>query len=1054
MPPKRAMGVHSDYAPQMKQRRTWDTYPNSAPQTGQNNSAIAPSTIESWYNSPSGFKVDPYESGYYDTGDGSYAGGAGMYQQSSGGSYGSKTGGGYGGSSGEYTDVMMAYGNGAQSYGAESYAGTASAAWSGDSTFSGPYGKMGRQAKRGGATGVPQTDEPSFIDDLALVNEAEKHFRQTRGPETRNFLNTLKSAMDIVQSIGSQTKGRQSYMNEWDDGTMGGWGYNQNWEGYSKGGRGGGRGSGQRGGGGRGGGMGRGGGQTAGQVFGRGAQGLFHGARGAKGFDQGANAAGQRGRGVGRGRGQMQGKNQRGRGQGRGGKSGYQNQTFQNLNRRGGHMAPVHSLAPVQVKAGNLSLSLPEKIRRFCLFCINEADKINEIQTIENALTASKLGLKSEYTVGDVNGKIFSGALFLDGVFIARSASRKKKQAKHDCYAKALSVLRTMTVSQIMALKDEGPESVLPAELTSPEMGELMDDLGDGDSGPPGSCMPNSAVPGLHKLTQYLKTRQATSSSIQSHVQELEQAFTASACGLSHAYEVDVVQTGWGKNMFRGRLYIEGILFAGAVESQKKKAKQKVSEQAVSFLLTQSIGNLVRGKSLKELDIEESVLDVPAAPPILDATNKMGEGSEKEVLEQFILSIRANNDPKNRINTLIKIAAKLKIPVVQIFRRLDENYNSLECKLFVSGFLLATGPGETVQAARNEACYKAFQLCGESSADEIITNCRRITKDDTDDPTRVDPTPKNKKKKMDDSNMMRLKRIANFDAEESLKINISEMIIMEHSDWATDRRRNAFCILSESALQNHMLLEWTVAKDDKLFTCTMSLQKIVLAEVSAINKATARSLAAGAILFRLYETLPVIVSATKNLPDIWIVYDDLRKKAQELKEESGETGTIDDDLVNLEVVGAGDTDKMETEMLDENKDQIKSESTDEAKSGDGDKHRTVQYNKWIVKYVEQLISEYAQQDVVDELIFGSGMSFGDLKRIAALARQYRLKFGYRSYRGQTYSSINKRLSPRVMHDLLCKGVVSRRYSLVPRDELPSYKDIQHDITEASKLKEV
>ena len=302
MPPKRAMGVYSDYAPQMKQRRTWDTYSKTTPQAAPGTSSIASSAIESWYNTPSGYKPEAYDSGYYDTGDGSYqAGTAGMYQEQGGGGYGGKMGGGYGS---DYTDAMTGYGNGVQSYGAESYGGSSSGRWTEDQSYSAPYNKMGRPGKKPAASGGGQANEnAAFVHDLSLVSEAEKHYLQTRGQDTRSFLNTLKSAMNIVQSI--EGKVGQVYMDEWDEGTEGDWGYDQNYPAGGHGGRG--RGLGPRGRG-RGGGMRRGGGwrggQMVGQVFGQGTRGLFRGARGARGFVQGISAAG---------RGQMQGNKQRGK---------------------------------------------------------------------------------------------------------------------------------------------------------------------------------------------------------------------------------------------------------------------------------------------------------------------------------------------------------------------------------------------------------------------------------------------------------------------------------------------------------------------------------------------------------------------------------------------------------------------------------------------------------------------------------------------------------------------------------------------------------------------
>lgn len=82
------------------------------------------------------------------------------------------------------------------------------------------------------------------------------------------------------------------------------------------------------------------------------------------------------------------GRGQRGRG-GRGAGAG---------GGRGGFVPPVHSLAQVStVDVHNMSDA--EKMRRFCLFLNNEPAKVNSIQTIENALTGSKSGLKAEYQV-------------------------------------------------------------------------------------------------------------------------------------------------------------------------------------------------------------------------------------------------------------------------------------------------------------------------------------------------------------------------------------------------------------------------------------------------------------------------------------------------------------------------------------------------------------------------------------------------------------------------------------------------------------------------------
>lgn len=46
------------------------------------------------------------------------------------------------------------------------------------------------------------------------------------------------------------------------------------------------------------------------------------------------------------------------------------------------------------------NMSTAEKIHRFALYVQGEPMKVNAIQTIENAITGSKLNLKTQYEVG------------------------------------------------------------------------------------------------------------------------------------------------------------------------------------------------------------------------------------------------------------------------------------------------------------------------------------------------------------------------------------------------------------------------------------------------------------------------------------------------------------------------------------------------------------------------------------------------------------------------------------------------------------------------------
>jgi len=90
-------------------------------------------------------------------------------------------------------------------------------------------------------------------------------------------------------------------------------------------------------------------------------------------------------------------------------------------------------------------MSMAEKLRRFMLFVRHEnSARVNDIQTIENAIPGCHLDLKTLYEAEDVGvyqGRhTFSGKLTLSGIFLARAVGQVKKELKHECYKLALQV--------------------------------------------------------------------------------------------------------------------------------------------------------------------------------------------------------------------------------------------------------------------------------------------------------------------------------------------------------------------------------------------------------------------------------------------------------------------------------------------------------------------------------------------------------------------------------------------------------------------------------------
>ena len=93
-------------------------------------------------------------------------------------------------------------------------------------------------------------------------------------------------------------------------------------------------------------------------------------------------------------------------------------------------------------------MSIAEKLHRFMLFVRHEnSTRVNDIQTIENAITGCHLDLKTHYEVEDVGlyqGRhTYSGKLSLSGVFLARAVGQVKRELKHESYKLALQVLKS-----------------------------------------------------------------------------------------------------------------------------------------------------------------------------------------------------------------------------------------------------------------------------------------------------------------------------------------------------------------------------------------------------------------------------------------------------------------------------------------------------------------------------------------------------------------------------------------------------------------------------------
>ncbi|XP_060074691.1 uncharacterized protein LOC132554399 [Ylistrum balloti] len=747
------------------------------------------------------------------------------------------------------------------------------------------------------------------------------------------------------------------------------------------------------------------------------------GARGGRGQQQQQQSWG-RGQGMRGGRG-----NNRGNQGGMMGKRGQQKPGFPpqrafsgpmrgNKRGRGGKggnamVPPIHSLAKVSVPDVT-KMSIAEKIRRFCLYLQAETNKVNSIQTIENALTGSKLGLKTQYEVEElmrVAGRwMYTGYLKLDGIFLTRSVGANKKEVKHDVYTKGLDLLKSKTVAEIFALKDPGVEAIR-AELTS-SLEVKKDSIGKTESIQVAKQameeMTNtfsSKHDGFDKLMTYLRQ---SNNLPESQISCIEQGISASHCGLTHTFDGQMVRLPTGKLFFRGSLTIAEVVVAVGTGYKKKEAKVQTYEKALEALRTKTIPQIL--KSVPEAETVTGAVQekVPAVPEKDRSSQTL-----LEKMTEITQLIKEAQFRDNNINYLDVTAIHLGFTPTCIYRKLesDGNKSMISCELYLDNILIATGEAERRKEAQVETYNSAWDVLCTTAPDYILKEHKRLKAGDQDDPSVMDVWVKGSGKPNANTNMPGLKR-NKMDPNEAWK-TVDVIVLMEHEDWSFDRQRQAFCILNYSSTFNGMLLQWQTEHDGNMFKSTINLQQKTIGEASALGKNTSRNLAAACALFKLYETQNVIRISRRDDTKLWVEYSEIKKRAEALRVANG--APKEDEV-------AGTT------------------------SGEGEEKPSVPANKWVIQVAEQMIKQHTEKQTLDELIFGPGMPFSESKEVRQIARDLDLKHDIRQQEGQSYLIIHKRMTPQEMVKILQNNSSqSGKYSLVERSTLPSYQDLLPEI---------
>ena len=312
---------------------------------------------------------------------------------------------------------------------------------------------------------------------------------------------------------------------------------------------------------------------------------------------------------------------------------------------------------------------------------------------------------------------------------------------------------------------------------------------------------------GLAKLINFLKySNQVTPNA----VCRVTQAFTSSKCNLSHDYEEDRIRLDTGQMWFKGRIYIGDIIVAGAGDYKKKITKEKTYQHAVDALLNKPLETILKGVSLLELD---------DAPPksIMAGDPGLGVDMEKTTnrLEKLAVLLQQNTDNDDVVNRLDMACNTVQLTPTRLFRRGCGKPNEcLVCELYLDNILIASGTGDKKKTAQQSAYANALNIIVSKKPEEIVSDTKHLTKEEMAQSDIMEISVKGQSR-WGESNITKLNRLG---IEPSLTpYEISDFVIMEHYDWSKDRTKYAFLILSQSATQNGMLLEWNMSPNGNLF---------------------------------------------------------------------------------------------------------------------------------------------------------------------------------------------------------------------------------------------
>ncbi|ESO96087.1 hypothetical protein LOTGIDRAFT_231829 [Lottia gigantea] len=712
-------------------------------------------------------------------------------------------------------------------------------------------------------------------------------------------------------------------------------------------------------------------------------------------------------------------------------------------------------------------LPLPEKIRRLSLFLRNEKREVNEIMLFENSIMSCKLGIKPDFLIDEMiqgkNGSFFTGRLIFDGVFLARHIASNKKVIKLTCYKRAVEMFRTMSVTEIMSQKD----------ITAEELKQKLDNLNSTVAKVEKETIKDlPTVEVLKKLQEILKNPKYTPSNA---VSNLEQAAAVAKCRIRCRYDVEQGQSTTGRIYFKGSYYIDNVVQGLGFSVSKKTAKANCYNMVVQRLMTCKAEDILSG--LDPSIGEKALSELNASMKIVPKSAKNLDLREKFVRLKELLAV--SDLTPDVITAMDLMFADVKLTPVCLYRQGPKQDNPdqkpvLFCNLYLAGRLMAIGEASNRTEAQIDSYTNSKDIVLTTEPEVILTQHYKLQAHDQAAPDVIDFRVK--------GNCVLRNNCTNFHRLQRTKLKVSDtpvkdIVLYEHASWSSDRKVQGFCILQHSCFLNNMLLEWEFSDDNNStqFRCDMKIQKenIGTQPAKSVSKIGSRNLAAADILFKLYETQPVIQITTYTKMEEstkCITFDEVLDAAIELHKAAKNAGEdvemappseeakpvetefkMEQDVKTEEVKKEEvKTEKVKTEPKDDDV-EMKEENQDENKPHTFQRRRRpFKYlTKFILQDVKRRVDEFTKVKSLEDMLFGPSYPSQIGRQIAGILRNSTVPLRYmtRPIRGSMYTIVTQSMTPNEMAAFLKERCGSSgRFKLVDKSELPSHKDIVPELT--------